>query len=54
IKSIIKRSPLGKADKLTYRLSAACGSVIVQDCQDWVKYAEIFWVRCIDNELGLR
>jgi hypothetical protein len=54
IKSNIKRNPLDKADTLTSYLPAACQSVTVQDFQGWVKYAETFWGRCIDKELGLR
>ena len=54
IKSNIKRNPLDKADTLTSRLSAACQSVTVEDCQGWVSHAETFWNRCINKELGLR
>ncbi|KAI8642282.1 hypothetical protein BD408DRAFT_318107, partial [Parasitella parasitica] len=50
IKSNIKRNPLDKADSLTSRLPGACGSVTVQDCQGWIRHAEIFWDRCINKE----
>ncbi|KAG2196514.1 hypothetical protein INT47_012808, partial [Mucor saturninus] len=48
------RNPLDKADNLTSRLPGACGSVTVQDCQGWIRYAETFWDKCINKELGLR
>jgi transposase len=54
IKANIKRNPLSKDDQLSDRISEACHTVTIEDCQGWIRHAETYWDRCLQKELGLK
>jgi transposase len=54
IKQNIRRNPLEEGDELTPRIAGAFCTVIVEDCQGWIRHAETYWDRCIQRELNLK
>ncbi|KAI8635724.1 hypothetical protein BD408DRAFT_325637, partial [Parasitella parasitica] len=50
IKSNIRRNPLDTGDKLTPRIKEACLTVTADNCIGWIRHAETYWDRCLQNE----